>query len=160
MPEIAETLLPGVGVRHEFTTADGERISVITHRTSRREIAVYDRHDPDLCRTALHLSVEDTAALAELLGTSHVSEAVRTVQRLEGLAIDWVTVPEDSPYAGATIADGEFRTKSGASIVAIIRDETTTIAAPGPESRFDPGDVVVAVGTPEGLQRLRSLLGS
>src|SRR3954454_19029182 len=160
MPEIAETLLPGVGVRHEFTTAEGERLSVVTHRTGRREIAVYDRGDPDLCRTVLHLTVEDSAALAELLGTSHVSEAVRTAQRLEGLAIDWVTVSEGSPFARATIGDGDFRTRTGASIVAIIRDETTTIPAPGPDSRFDPGDVVVAIGTPDGLQRLRSMLGS
>jgi TrkA domain protein len=160
MPEIEESLLPGVGVRHEFTTTNGERVSVITHRTGRREIAVYDTDDPDLCRSMLHLSVEDTLALAELLGTSHVSEAVRTAQRLEGLAIDWVTVPEQSPFANATIADGEFRTKTGASIVAIIRDEATTIAAPGPDTRFAPGDVVVAIGTPEGLQRLRTLFGS
>src|SRR3954454_1642006 len=125
MPEIEETLLPGVGVRHEFTTADGDRVAVITHRTGRREIAVYDRSDPDVCRTALRLGTEDAAALAELLGTSHVSEAIRSAQRLEGLAIDWVTVPDHSAFAGATIADGEFRTRTGTSIVAIIRDETT-----------------------------------
>jgi TrkA domain protein len=160
MPDIEETLLPGVGVRHEFTTAMGERVAVLTHRTGRREVAVYDRDDPDECRTVLHLSVEDTGALAELLGTSHVSEAVRTAQRLEGLAIDWVTVPGTSEYVGATIGDGAFRTRTGASIVAIIRDETTTIAAPGPDSRFAAGDVVVAVGTPSGLERLRSLLAS
>src|SRR3954447_3043414 len=110
MPEIEETLLPGVGVRHDFTTADGERVAVLTHRTGRREIAVYDRGDPDVCRTVVHLSVEDAAGLAELLGTSHVSEAVRTAQRLEGLAIDWVTVADGSPFAGAAIGDGEFRT--------------------------------------------------
>src|SRR3954447_26853769 len=143
MPEIEETLLPGVGVRHEFTTADGERVSVLTHRTGRREIAVHDRGDPDQSRTVLRLSVEDAAALAEVLGTSHVSEAVMTAQRLEGLAIDWGTVLDRSTFAGATIADGEFRTKTGALIVAIIRDETTTIAAPGPDSRFEAGDVVV-----------------
>src|SRR3954454_16096032 len=124
MPEIEETLLPGVGVRHEFTTAEGERVSVITHRTGRREIAVYDRGDPDVCRTALRLGTGDAAALAELLGTSHVTEAVRTAQHLEGLAIDWVTVVDGSPFIDATMADGQFRTRTGASIVAIIRDET------------------------------------
>jgi TrkA domain protein len=159
MAEIQETLLPGVGVRHEFTTAGGERLALLTHRTGRRELAIYDRDDPDLCHTVLHLSGDDTTALAELLGASHVSETVRRVQQLEGVAIDWITVEPASTAAGRTIADGEFRTKTGASIVAIIRGDST-VPAPGPEARLTGGDVVVAVGTPAGLGRLRSALGS
>jgi TrkA domain protein len=159
MPQIRETLLPGVGVRHEFTTATGERLAVLTHRSGRRELAIYDRDDPDVCHTVLHLSPEDTGALGEALGTSQVSEAVIGAQRLEGLAIDWLTIPSASQFVAATIADGEFRTKTGASIVAIVRGDTT-IPAPGPDTSFAAGDVVVAVGTPDGLQRLRSLLMS
>lgn len=159
MAEVRETLLPGVGVRHEFTTAGGERVAVLTHRTGRRELAVYDRDDPDACAAVLHLSSEDTRALAELLGTSQVSEALVAVQqRVEGLAIDWLTVGPGSPFAGATIADGQFRTQTGASIVAVVRGDTS-IPAPGPETRFEAGDVVVAVGTPDGLARLGHLLG-
>ena len=56
MSEVTETQLPGVGVRHEFVTAGGERVAVLTHRTGRRELAVYDRADPDACTTVLHLS--------------------------------------------------------------------------------------------------------
>lgn len=159
MPDIDETLLPGVGVRHEFTTAGGERLALVTHRTGRRELAVYDRDDPDTCRTVLHLSEDDTTALGELLGVSHVSETVRAAQRLEGVAIDWVDVPARSRFVGLTIGDGRFRTETGTSIVAIIRGDTT-IAAPGPNAPFAADDVVVAVGTPEGLKRLRSLLES
>lgn len=159
MPEVQETLLPGVGVRHEFTTIGGERVALLTHRSGRREVAVYDRDDPDACRTVLHLSTEDTRTLGELLGTSQVSEAVLGAQKIEGLALDWITVSKGSRFDGASIADGEFRSKTGASIVAIIRG-TTTIPAPEPSTQFEGGDVLVAVGTPEGLTRLRSLLGS
>ena len=160
MPDVSETPLPGVGVRHEFVTAGGERVAVLTHRTGRREVAIYDRVDPDACTTVLHLSSDDTRTLAELLGASSVHEAVVAVQqRLEGLAIDWVTVPAESPFVGATIAEGAFRTRTGASIVAIVRGETT-IPAPGPDHGFEAGDVVVAVGTAEGLAQLRALLVS
>jgi TrkA domain protein len=160
MPEVSETPLPGVGVRHEFTTVDGERVAVLTHRTGRREIAVYDRRDPDACTTVLHLSHDDTRTLAELLGASPVSEAVAAVQqRLEGLAIDWVAVPAVSRFVGLTIAEGEFRTSTGASIVAVVRGKVT-MPAPGPDHRFEGGDVAVAVGTPEGLAELRALLVS
>ena len=158
MPDVSETRLPGVGVRHEFVTSSGERLAVLTHRTGRRELAVYDRADPDRCTAVLHLSHDDTRTLAELLGASPVSEAVSAVQqRLEGLAIDWVAIPAGSPVVGATIAEGEFRTRTGSSIVAVVRG-ADTLPAPGPDHRFEAGDVAVAVGTTDGLAQLRSLL--
>lgn len=157
MPQIQETILPGVGVRHEFTTAGGERLALLTHRTGRRDLAVYDVDDPDACRTVLHLSATDATALTELLGASQVSETVHAVQRLEDVAIDWITVAEGAEVAGTTIGDGQFRTRTGASIVAIVRGGTT-VPAPGPEVRLESGDVVVAVGTSDGLQRLRRLI--
>lgn len=157
MPEVRETRLPGVGVRHEFITSSGELLAVLSHRSGRRELVVYDREDPDASTTVLHLSREDTRTLAELLGATQVSEALTTVQQhLEGLAIDWITLPPTSPFAGATIADGQFRTQTGSSIVAVVRGDTT-IPAPGPDHRFEAGDVAVAVGTPEGLAELRDL---
>lgn len=158
MAEITEIRLPGVGVRHEFTTSSGERLGVLSHRSGRRELVVYHRDDPDAASTVLHLSPEDTRTLAELLGASQVSEALMAVQQeLEGLAIDWITVPETSRLATATIGEGQYRTRTGTSIVAVIRGGTT-IPAPGPEHRLQPGDVAVAVGTTEGLAQLRDLL--
>jgi TrkA domain protein len=158
MPEVSETPLPGVGVRHEFVTAGGERVTVLTHRTGRRELAIYDRADPDACTTVLHLSPDDTRTLSELLGASPVSEAVAAVQqRLEGLSIDWLTIPPGSGVVGGTIAEGAFRSRTGASIVAVIR-AGTTLPAPGPDHGLEAGDVVVAVGTIEGLAQLRDLL--
>jgi TrkA domain protein len=160
MTEVRETLLPGVGVRHEFTTATGEKLALLTHRTGRRELALYDRDDPDSCTAVLHLSPDDTRTLAELLGVSQVSEALVAVQQqVEGLAIDWLTVAPGSKLAGATIADGQLRTETGSSVVAIVRG-ATTIPAPGPDERVDAGDVLVAVGTADGLSRLRRLLDS
>lgn len=159
MTEISETLLPGVGVRHEFATEHGDRVVVLTHRGGRREIAVGDRREPDDCHTVLRMSPDDTRALAEVLGASHVSETVAGVvqQQIEGLAIEWLQVPEGSSYAGTTIADGRFRTETTVSIVAIIRG-TTTIPAPGPDEQLLAGDVLVVVGTPDGLSALHGLL--
>jgi TrkA domain protein len=158
MPDVTEVRLAGVGVRHEFTTAEGDRVGVLSHRSGRREIVVYDREDPDRCAMVLHLSPDDTTTLAELLGAPHVSEAIASVQRIEGLAIDWITVPERSAFVGASIGEGRLRSRTGASIVAVVRDDTT-VAGPGPDHRFHAGDVAVAVGSPEGLGQLRELLG-
>jgi len=160
MPEIEETLLPGVGVRHELTTSTGERLSVLTHHSGRRELALYDRRDPDACTGVVHLGESDVRALVDVLGGTQISETVAAVQQqVEGLAIEWVRLGDGSPSVGSTIADGQLRTKTGTSIVAVVRGDTT-VPAPEPDFRFEVGDVVVAVGTPDGLADLRNLLAA
>ncbi len=159
MPDVRETNLPGIGVRHDFTADDGTRIGVLVRRDGRREILVYDRKDPDACSERMQLSASDTQTLSELLGAGRVTEAVTAVrQQIEGLAIEWIDVGTTSALVGHTIADGQLRTRTGASVVAVIRGDTT-VPAPGPEFTFEPRDVVVAVGTDKGLATLRSIFG-
>jgi TrkA domain protein len=155
--EVVEVPLPGVGVRFEFTSERGERIAVVSHRSGRQELALYERGDPDACRTVIELDGEDAATLASILGAPQVAASAAAMQRIEGLALDWVTVNEGSAADGATIGDGGYRTATGASIVAVIRDEQTH-PAPGPDFVLTAGDIAVAVGTPEGLTQLRALL--
>lgn len=157
MREITEIQLPGVGARFEFESARGERIAVVAHRSGRVELALYQRGDPDACRTVLELDSEDATTLADILGAPRLTEAAVAMQQIEGLAIDWLTVDVGSGAAGATIADGEYRTKTGVSIVAVIRG-SDSFPAPDPGFTLTAGDVAVAVGTPEGLKQLRSLL--
>jgi TrkA domain protein len=157
MPEVRETRLPGVGVRHEFVTGAGDQVAVLAHRSGRREIAIYSKEDPDASAAVLHLTADDTRTLSDLLGGSQIAEVVSEVARVEGVALDWLEVGDDSPFVGTTIGEGQFRTRTGVSIVAVVRDGDT-IPAPGPEHRFEAGDVAVAVGTPEGLGQLRDLL--
>lgn len=156
--QVTETQLPGVGVRHEFTTAEGERVAVVAHRSGRRELAVFGRDDPDACKTVLHLAPRDARVLVDVLGgATQVSEAITEVQRLEGLALDWVTVAPGAGVVGTTIGEGGFRASTGVSIVGVVR-AGTTIPSPGPDFAFEAGDVAVAVGTPGGLAQLRDLL--
>jgi TrkA domain protein len=158
MAKVTETQLPGVGVRYEFVTEEGDHVGVLSHRGGRREILVYDRRDPDAATGVLQLSAEDTRTLSELLGASQVTVGIREAQQpIEGLAIDWLRIGPGSSFVGSTIGDGEFRTRTGVSIVAVVRGGTT-VPAPGPDLRFEAGDVAVAVGTPEGLGQLRELL--
>ncbi|HSP27559.1 MAG TPA: TrkA C-terminal domain-containing protein, partial [Ilumatobacteraceae bacterium] len=84
--------------------------------------------------------------------------AVAAVQQeIEGLAIEWIELSPASPASGATIGDGMYRTKTGSSIVAVIRDGES-IPAPGPEFPLLAGDVIVGVGTAEGLAMMRELI--
>ena len=159
MTVVRETKLPGVGVRHEFTTEEGNDVGVIVHHDGRREILLYDAVDPDACTSVVNLSEHDTQTLGEILGVSHVTETVAEIrQEIDGLTIEWIDVTAASGLAGSSIGDGQFRTKTGASIVAIMRS-SDTVPAPGPEFVLAEGDVAVAVGTHEGLASLRTMLG-
>lgn len=158
MAEIHETKLPGVGVRHEFTTESGERVGVIVHRTGRREVIVYDRADPDACTPVLNLSQSDTRVFGDLLGASQVVEAVGAVQHeIAGLAIEWMQIPDASPAVGSSIEARRYRTHTGSSIVAVVRGDTTVLAPPA-DFELAAGDTAVAVGTTDGLASLRALM--
>lgn len=159
MAEVRETRLPGVGVRHEFVTEDGNPVGVLVMRDGRRQLLLYGRGDPDACREVLTLSDGDARTLAELLGASRVATEVAAVvqQQIEGLALAWIEIGPHSPMADKTIGDGAFRTNTGCSVVAVIRG-TTTVPAPGPNYRFAVGDIAVVVGTDEGLDAVRALV--
>lgn len=158
MSEIEETTLPGVGVRHDFMCRSGRRVGVVSHSSGRRELLVYDSRDPDAVKASVELNPDEARTVADLLGGTTVVEHLGQVQqRIEGLAIEWI--PLSASFRPVTIGEGEYRKRTGVSIVAIIRGETT-IPGPGPEERLSPGDVLVAVGTAESMERLADLLGS
>lgn len=158
MVEVTKTQLPGVGVRYEFDTDDGDRVAVIHHHDGRRQLVVYDRADPDTSSLELRLDEADARTLTDLLGASRIAEALGpSRQRIEGLALDWIEVLPTSALDGRTIGEGRLRTRTGASIVAVIRGDTTE-PAPGPEFVLRGGDVAVAVGTDDGLTQVRALL--
>jgi TrkA domain protein len=156
--EVFETPLPGIGVRHEFMSSSGERLGVVTRRDGRRELLLYDRDDPDSCRVTIELTPEDAAAMVELLGGSRVTERLQDLRHeVEGLSIQWVTIPPGKSMAGRTIADGEIRTRTGASVVAVIRGDSS-IPGPGPDFRFEPGDVVLLMGSEPAVEAAERVL--
>lgn len=158
MTEIHETRLPGVGIRFDFLTHEGERVGVIAHHSGRRELMICGADDPDTCRDVVRLDEDDVRALAEVLGVSHVTEEVDAMRlELQGLSIDWVPVTTTSACATCSVHDIEHKDATAASIVAVIR-EGTTIAAPPSDFVLGPGDTAVVVGTPEGVRALFRLL--
>ena len=157
--DIQETALPGVGLRHDFTTRAGRQLGVVTHRTGRRDLLVYDRSDPDRCQEVIQLTDEEADALAELLGAARLVEHLGRLQQVEGLAIDWLEVRAGSPYDGGTIGDTQARSRTGVSIVAILRGDRA-VPAPSPQERLAAGDTLVVVGTAQGVKALSDLLGS
>jgi len=158
--ELFETQLPGVGVRYDFTTDATDRVGVVVHRDGRREFLIYDKKDPDSCRATVWLNTKESAAMVELLGGSKVIEKIGDLRHeVEGLSIEWVTLPPEGGLTGQTIGDGAIRTRTGASVVAVLRGEAS-VPGPGPEFVLAAGDVALVVGSVEGVQAaLRVLVG-
>jgi len=155
---VRETQVPGVGVRYELALESGQRIGVLVHRSGRRELLHYSARDPDAVETEMVLTAAEGKVVADLLGGTQLLESLTQMQqRVEGLAIDWLPVPAASPFAGRTIADAQVRTRTGVSIVAVIRGDQA-YPAPGPEFGLEADDTAVVVGTPDGITATADLL--
>lgn len=157
--DVNETPLPGVGLRYDSTTRSGRQIGVVSHRSGRHDLLVYDRKDPDTCTEVVQLTEEEADTLAEILGAVRIAGRLAELQqRIEGLAIDWLDIPPGSPYAGRPLGDTAARSRTGTSIVAVLRGDQA-IPAPGPDTPLRAGDTAVVVGTPGGIAALTRLLG-
>lgn len=156
--DIYETPLPGVGVRYEFTAEGGDHVGVVIRRDGKRDIALYDREDPDACRGTVELSEGDAGKLAELLGGTNITARLEDLRHsIVGLAIEWVTMPRAGGLVGRTLAEGKIRTLTSASVVAVIRGDQ---GIPGiePSFVFAAGDTVLVMGSDEAVDRAAHIL--
>ena len=64
---------------------------------------------------------------------------------------------EGAGLTGRTIDDGRIRSVTGASVVAVIRGDHS-IPGPGPDFRFEGGDVVLIMGHTTAVQAGARLL--
>ena len=156
--EVRETALPGIGVRHEFTTAEGQRVGLVSHRSGRREILLFDERDPDAAGTSVGLTADEADTLATLLGAARITrELTELPEQVEGLLVEWLEMPAGSRYAGRPLGETRARTRTGASVVAVARAGGVN-PSPGPDFVLEPGDRLVTVGTPEGVAAVVRLL--
>lgn len=156
--DVNETLLPGVGLRYEFDNADGHRVGVIAHRKGDFEVFVYSGEDRDTARRVFRLSEREAEALAQILGAPRMVESYADLTKaIPGLEAGQVQIGSGSPYRGRPLGETKTRTRTGASIVAIVRGDRV-VASPGPEQTLLADDVLVVIGTADGIAAVRQLI--
>ncbi len=157
--EVRETKLPGVGLRYEFENRDGERIAVIARRGGEFEVFVCAvPGDPDSARRVFRLTDREADAMAQILGAPRMVEGYADLTKeVPGLSAGQVMVNPGSRYDGRPLGDTKARTRTGASIVAVVRGEQV-LASPGPEEILQASDVLVVIGTDEGIEAVRQLV--
>ena len=155
---VDETNLPGLGRRKDFMTASGRRIGVVELREGQTELIVSTWDDPDTCQASIPLTSDEAATLGNLLGGMHLAMKLAEEHKdVPGIVTRQFSIAADSPFQNQPMGKARIRTRCGVSIVAIMR-EGEVVPSPGPDLVLHPGDLLVAVGTQEGLDSAADIL--
>ncbi len=151
-------LLPSIGLRYEFTSHDGARIGIIARRSGDFEVVLYGRDDPDQARPCFRLTDEEADAVAQILGAPRIAERFTELTRdVPGIDAGQVRIGPDSPFVDRPLGDTSARTRTGASIVAIVRG-ADVVASPGPAEILRAHDVLVVIGTEDGITGVEEIV--
>jgi TrkA domain protein len=155
--DITSRVLPGIGVCQELTLHDGRRIGIVTRRSGLRDLVLYD-DEGDGAVVDIALQDDEANAVAEILGAPQLTFRLAVLQRqAEGLIVEQLPVPADSPYAARPLGDTQARTRTGASIVAVLR-QGAALPSPTPDFVLQAGDLVVTVGTQAAVDQVAHIL--
>src|SRR5919201_1640004 len=145
--DLRETRLPGIGVKYTLRLPEGGRLAVILHNDGRREIYSFRHAGDDEPDAVISLDDDDARQLAAVLGGAY--ERPKIVEDLEvalgDLLIEWVPVPERSPWIGKSLAECGFRARTGITVIAILR-EPEPVTGAQPHHVLQHGDTLVTVG--------------
>jgi TrkA domain protein len=135
--DLQETRLPGVGVKYTLRLDGGGRIAVIQHNDGKRELYWFRHAQDDEPRAVIALDDDEARQLGAVIGGAY--ERPKIVEDLEmalgELTIEWIPVPDTSPWIGKSLAEAAFRARTGVTVIAILRE-------PEPVSGAQPQDVV------------------
>ena len=158
--ELRETRLPGVGVKYVLPLHGGDRLSIILHNDGKRELYLF-RPGDDEPRAVITLDDGEARQLGAVIGGAY--ERPRIVEELEmalgELQIEWIPVPDTSPWIDKTLAECGFRAKVGVTVIAILR-EPEPVSGAQPNDVIKQGDTLVTVGKAGNYAAFRRLLAT
>jgi TrkA domain protein len=149
--------LPGIGICQELELTDGSRLGVVTRRSGKRDLLVYDAEDPDAAAARVILTENEAQIMAELLGGPQVVTQLAALHASEGLVVEQLPLEPTSPFAGRALGDTQARSRTGASIVAVLRD-SVIVPSPAPDYILAAGDLIAVVGTQDAIDKLSAIL--
>ncbi|MEU6807431.1 TrkA C-terminal domain-containing protein [Streptomyces sp. NPDC046831] len=154
---MSSTPLPGIGVRYDLTTREHRRLSVVAHRDGSRTLSAYREDDPDACALSVRLTSPEAEALVAAMMPGHHSPSLLSTTEL-GLVAERVELSAASHWNGRLLGETRMRTETGVSIVAVLR-RAEAFPSPGPDFRLAGGDILIVIGTREGVEAAAAILG-
>ncbi len=158
MSIVRESDLIGIGKKYQIETDAGDNMVVVIHDDGRREL--YRRDDEDNeTHCVMTLSDEESRQVAGILGgLSYKPKALETIEvALDDLRIEWYKVEASNDGVNKSIGELEVRQQTGASIIAAILGDDTTIN-PGPDYVIQPGVTLVIAGKQKNIKLLKEIL--
>jgi TrkA domain protein len=156
--DVREHDLPGVGKKFAVVTNDSDRLTIIIHNSGHREIYFFERGE-DYPAYAIRMEDSEARKLGAILGGAYfqpvVAESMEMV--LDQLSVEWMKVGTGSPLGGQSLLEAAVRERTGASVIAILRDGKA-IPNPQPDERIAAGDTLMVVGDREQVGRFGDLL--
>lgn len=155
MEEIFEAELPGVGKKYTLRLDENRTLDIVVHEDGRREVCYEEAGSEPV---VISLTDEQARKMGLILAGAYFkpapAEALSSV--LAGrVKIEWVRAGK---AAGKTIGELDIRRRTGASVIAIVRGDTT-LPNPSADTEIKEGDVLIAAGTLEEIQKLKELVG-
>ncbi|MBB6453420.1 TrkA domain protein [Salirhabdus euzebyi] len=144
---VSVSQLPGIGQKITFKTAGDSMLVLIVHHTGKRELYFFEDVDSDEADFAMDLTGDETRELgAQLLGATYQPVDADKLQMFKNqIVMDWVKIKEDSPLVNKTLEESEIRNKTGATVMGVVKGDEI-VAAPGPETVLQAGDVLMIFG--------------
>jgi CPA2 family monovalent cation:H+ antiporter-2 len=145
IPELTR-LGANVVIPEEFETSIEIYAQVLSHyRVARAEID----------RLVAQIRASHYEALRAPPGTTpRPSTGAAVVAGIPQMAAERIALPAGAPLVGATLAETELRSRTGALVLSVTRGESD-IATPDPRFRLAAGDVLVVVGQPHQVRAAR-----
>jgi voltage-gated potassium channel len=102
------------------------------------------------------------ARMAAFVLQPHVTEFLDVVMHDRDIEfrLEEVTVPPSSSIAGRTLREAQIRDRTGALVLAVRDGDGSFSTNPSPDARIGGGQVLIAIGTPDELTALATLVSA
>lgn len=155
---IREATLPGIGKKYVVPLRAGGNLAIIVRPDGERQLYHFQESEDRPC-DVITVEQDEAQQLAILLGKPQVSapDLEKLELALGALEIEWIELEETSLLVGKTLGASQLRKKTGASVVAIMRDDKA-IANPDIDAEFRTGDTVLLIGSHAQTAAARDLI--
>jgi TrkA domain protein len=152
---IREVDLPGVGKKFTLDCQSSNQVVVVLHQSGKREIYEFEAGQ-STPRAVIELTSEEAQQLGGILSqTQFIADPSRELVMKE-LSIDWLALPPAHLLIGKTLREQAIRQRTGASIVAIIR-EGKSVINPDPDEVVRAGDTLMVIGNAVQVQKFKEV---
>jgi TrkA domain protein len=154
---VYESDLPGVGKKFEIELDEEKTLIIVIHNTGKREVfrRVGDEDSTKLFEISDQMARQVGSILEGAYFQPIATDTTETMLDADSL-LEWVKVVDSADIIGKSLAELDFRNATGASIVAIQRDDDTE-SNPGPETVIEADDTLIVLGTREACKRVETL---